>query len=472
MPGPDVALPSIADVSSRLFRGAVSPVELTQAALRAVDDLNPTLNAYITVLRDDALAAARSAEREIRSGSYRGPLHGVPVSVKDIYWTRGIRTTAGSRILKEFVPTENATVVERLLAAGAIIVAKANTMEFAYASVHPDYGPPKNPWDPARATGGSSSGSAAAVASGLDFGSFGSDTGGSIRIPAAFCGLTGLKPTYGLISRFGLIPLSWTLDHPGPLARSAMDAALLLHAVAGGDRADEATAAAPAIPDYPALLTERLDGITIAILTNFMDSDAAPEIRDAVRRAAGVLANAGARVCEAAVPELETDGLDAHMGILLPEASYCHRQWLATRAGDYTDSVRARLQAGTQTPAVAYIAAKETRERLREKIRAIQRDIDLFVLPTTPMLAPLLDEPAAAPPGADGLKRRMRRTAPFNLLGQPALSLPCGFSETRFPIGLQIVGRDFEDGLVLRAGHAFQLRTNWHLRRPPVSVRE
>ncbi len=471
MPDERDALPSLADVSRRVARREVSPVELVQAALRGIDQLNPTLNAYITVLRDTALAAARAAERDIGAGHHRGPLHGIPVSVKDLYWTRGVRTTAGSRILTEFVPPENAAVVDRLAAAGAILIAKANTMEFAYASVHPDYGPPRNPWDPGRVTGGSSSGSAAAVASGLDYGSFGSDTGGSIRIPAAFCGLTGLKPTYGRISRFGLIPLSGTLDHPGPLGRSAEDLALLLHAVASRDPRDDATSAAPAVPDYPARLAERLDGVTVALLTNFMNSDVAPEIQAAVRRAVDVMADAGAHIRETALPELAAEGLEAHMGILLPEASDRHRDWLETRAADYTDAVRTRLQAGTRTPAVIYIAALRTRERLRDQVRAVQRTIDLFVLPTTPMPAPLLTESGSAPPGVDELKRRTRRTAPFNLLGGPALSLPCGFTAGGLPVGLQIVGRDFEDDLVLRAAHAFQLRTDWHRRRPPVSVR-
>ncbi|HLY22696.1 MAG TPA: amidase [bacterium] len=463
------ALPSLADTARGLARREISPVELVHTALRAADRLNPVLNAYITVVREAALDAARAAERDIEAGRYRGPLHGIPVSVKDIYWTRGVRTTAGSRILTDFVPAENSAVVDRLAAAGAILVAKANTMEFAYASVHPDFGPPKNPWDTTRATGGSSSGSAAAVAAGLDFGSFGSDTGGSTRIPAAFCGLTGLKPTYGLVSRFGLVPLSWTLDHPGVLGRSAADVALLLQGVAGRDPRDESTSAAPPV-DAPAPLGERLDGVTVAVLTNLMDADAAPEIRTAVRQSVDVLAGAGARIREIAVPELAGEALEAHMRILLPEASYCHRDWLATRAADYTDAVRTRLEAGTRTTAVAYVAALRMRERLRARIRALQQEIDLFVLPTTPMPAPPLGGSASAPPDVEELKARMRRTAPFNLLGTPALSVPCGFSSEGLPIALQIVGRDFEDGLVLRAGHAFQTRTDWHLRRPPASA--
>jgi len=469
MPRTDAALPTLCDTAARLSRGELSPVALTDATLRAARALNPTLNAYITVLDADALAAARTAEREIASGASRGPLHGIPVSVKDIYWTRGVRTTAGSRILAEFVPDEDATVVGRLRSAGAIIIAKANTMEFAYASVHPDYGPARNPWDLALATGGSSSGSAAAVASGMDLGSFGSDTGGSIRIPASFCGVAGLKPTYGRISRFGVVPLSWTLDHTGPLARSVQDLAVLLRAVAGPDPADP-TAAACGVPDYSALLTETLTGVTVAVVTDCMGADVDPEIRGAVEQAARVLADAGARVVDVRIPGFAAEAMHALMDILLPEASYCHRAWLRTRREEYTASVRTRLEAGTRVRAVDYLAARETRERFRVAMRGVQERVDLLVLPTMAIFPPPLQEYSENGRSDEGLSARTRLTGPFNLLGQPALSIPCGASRAGLPIGLQIVGRDFEEACVLRAGHAFQLRTDWHLRRPPVSV--
>lgn len=470
MPGTrSTNMPDLFEVSTLIKQRKLSPVELVDSTLKRIDELNPILNAYITILRDEAIATAEAAEREIASGTYRGPLHGVPVSVKDIYWTRGVRTTAGSRVFAQFVPTEDATVVRRLRDAGAIIVAKANTLEFAYASVHPDYGPAKNPWDPAKTASGSSSGSAVAVASGMDFGSFGSDTGGSIRLPAAYCGVVGLKPTYGRISRFGIVPLSYSQDHPGPLARSVRDIALLLSAVAGPDPLDP-TAAAVEVPAYVTALSDRLDNITVALVTNFMGPDVDAEVRAAVERAVEVLADGGAIVREIEIPELEGEVALARMHITLAEASHFHREWIETRQGDYTDLVHTRLRAGLELPAVTYIEAKEIREATRRRLREIQHSLDLLVLPTAPTVATPLEGTIPAHEVSrreTELKNLVRRTSPFNLTGQPALSLPCGFSHDGLPIGIQIVGRDFEETKVLCAGHAFQTRTDWHNRWPP-----
>ena len=457
------------EVATLIRQRALSPVELTDAALRRIDELNPVLNAYITVLADDARAAAEVAEREMASGRYRGPLHGVPVSVKDIYWTRGIRTTAGSRILAEFVPADDATVVRRLREAGAILVAKANTLEFAYASVHPDYGPAKNPWNLSRTASGSSSGSAVAVASEMDFGSFGTDTGGSIRLPASYCGVVGLKPTYGRVSRYGIIPLSYSQDHAGPLARSVRDVALLLSAVAGPDPLDP-TASTAEVPRYEEALADRLDGLTVGLVANLMGPDVDPDVRRAVARAVGVLADAGAAVREVDIPELEGDAPQARMHITLAEASHFHRDWMEVHERDYTDLVRARLHAGRDLSAVAYIEAGEVRNRTRRRLREIQESVDLLVLPTAPTVATPIE--GTIPAHEVGrreaeMKNTVRRTSPFNLTGQPALSVPCGFSPDGLPVGMQIVGRDFEEARVLSAGHAFQTRTDWHRRRPP-----
>lgn len=460
----------ISAVSLRVASRAISPVELVEIALQKIEKLNPSLNAYITVLADESKAAAITAEREIAAGRHRGPLHGVPVSVKDLFWTRGVRTTAGSRVLANFVPEEDATVVRRLHDAGAIIVAKANMLEFAYAVVHPDYGPTRNPWDLTKTTSGSSGGSAAAVAAGMDFGSFGTDTGGSIRIPAAFCGVVGLKPTYGRVSRFGVQTLSWTLDHAGPFGRSVSDVALLLRAVAGPDQRDPTTDQI-GVPDYLGSLTERLDGVSVALVTNFMDAKVNSEVRAAVGRAVEVLAEAGANVSEIALPELEGEAISAVMQILLPEASYCHREWIDTHHADYSETVLERLRVGQRTAAVAYIEAQNTRERLRQRIKGLQREIDLFILPTTPTVAtPLEATTLPAVQGEKELTALIRMTAPFDLTGQPALSLPCGFSQAGLPIGFQIVGRDFEEERVFRAGYAYQSRTDWHRRKPPASA--
>lgn len=465
--------PDLIETSARIRRRELSPVDLVAATLREIGRLNPVLNAYITVLDGEARAAAERAEEEIRSGEYRGPLHGVPVSVKDLYWTRGIRTTAGSRVLSRFVPAEDATVVRCLKDAGAIIVAKANTLEFAYASVHPDYGPAKNPWDPTRTASGSSSGSAVAVAAGLDFGSFGSDTGGSIRLPASYCGVVGLKPTYGRVSRFGIVPLSYTLDHPGPLTRSVRDAAALLYAVAGYDPLDPTTARVE-VPAYADSLRPDLGAATVGLVANFIGADVDPEVRSAVRAAAGVLSDAGAAVEEIEIPELEGDVLTARTHITQAEASHFHRRWLDAHAEDYTPLVLTRLRNGLQLPAVAFVEALEVRQRTRQRVREIQKSTDLLLLPTAPTVATPLEGTIAladVPEREEQMKALVRRTSPFNLTGQPALSLPCGYSGDGLPIGLQIVGREFEEALVLRAGYAYQERTGWHRRRPRVSVR-
>ncbi len=347
----------LAAVAHDIADGTLSPVDLLEQTLQTVERLNPTLNAYITVLTTQARTAAREAEREIAAGHYRGPLHGVPISVKDLYWTRGIRTTAGARVLTDFVPADDAAVVERLHQAGAIVIAKANMLEFAYAAVHPDFGPTKNPWNLTRTTSGSSGGSAAAVASGMDFGSFGSDTGGSIRIPAAFCGVVGLKPSYGLVSRFGVVPLSWSLDHAGPFARTSRDLALLLQSVAGYDHRDRESAPRPA-PDNLVPLDEALAGLRVALLRNFMDSTVNAEVRDAVRQAVSVLADAGASVTELQVPELESDAIQAVMDLLLPESSYSHRDWFPARSDAYSDTVRERLEAGRTVSAMSWFTAR------------------------------------------------------------------------------------------------------------------
>jgi aspartyl-tRNA(Asn)/glutamyl-tRNA(Gln) amidotransferase subunit A len=463
------ALPDLVDIGTRIRARDVSPAELVDETLSRIGRVNPTLNAYITVLPDDARAAAAAAEREIRSGRYRGPLHGVPVSVKDVYWTCGIRTTAGSRVLKDFVPSEDATVVSRLRAAGAGLVGKANSLEFAYGSVHPDYGPARNPWDMSRSSSGSSNGSGVAVAAGLDFGSFGTDTGGSIRLPASYCGISGLKPTYGRISRFGIIPLSTTLDHPGPMARSVRDLAVLLAAVSGHDALDATSAAAP-VPPYGDALRDDLRDVTAAVVQNLMGPDVLPDVRRAVEEAVCVLREAGAAVMDIEIPELGAPAFAARKDITSAEASYYHRGWIADHEGNYTPLVLARLKEGFALPAVSYIDALAVRERTRRRVREIQRTIDLLILPTAPTAAMPLPGPVLAedvPRREAEVKDVGRQTSPFNVTGQPALSVPCGFSTEGHPIGLQIVGREFEEALVLRAGYAYQSRTTWHRRRPP-----
>jgi aspartyl-tRNA(Asn)/glutamyl-tRNA(Gln) amidotransferase subunit A len=453
----------LTSTAAAIVAGETSPVELTEDALRAIQELNPSLNAYITVMGEQAMTSALAAEREIAGGTYRGPLHGIPVSVKYIFATTGVRTTAGSRVLKDNVSVDDAAVIERLAEAGAILLGKTNLLEFCGDAAHPDFGTTRNPWNPTRHASGSSGGSAASTAAGLDYGSVGSDTGGSTRLPASFCGVCGLKPTYGLVSRFGMQPFSWTLDHVGVFARTACDLTLLLEALAGYDPRDPQSADQP-VPNYQRRLTKQLDGLRIGLLENFMDSDVDSEVRDAVARAVGVLEAAGATVGALNIPELERDGGITSARILTPERSYTHRDLFDLHQNDYSDAFLARVRSGQEATALSYIDGLETRARLRRLVRERQIDIDLLVLPTAPIVAPSLDAPALDPP------TYLRMTAPFNVTGQPALSLLCGFTRAGLPIGLQIVGREFEDATVLRAAHAYQLRTDWHRRRPSIAA--
>lgn len=459
----------LVEVARQIRERKISSVEVVQQALQLAETLNPLLNAYITVLAERALIEARQADDAISKGSYHGPLHGVPLSIKDIYWTRGIRTTCGSRVLSDFIPRDDAAVVEKLRTAGAIIIAKANTYQFACSPPHPDFGSTRNPWNLSRTTRGSSSGSAAAVAVGIDFGSFGSDTGGSIRVPAAFCGITGLKPTFGRISRYGMQPVSWTLDHSGPVARSTADAAVLFAAVAGADIRDPDSINSDSGSDAASRFSDgRLDGIVFGIIGDFMDGDDVDaEIRGAIDRAISILVEAGATIRHVDIPDLKHAALIAHSQIMWPEAAHCHSGWFPKRATDYTAHSQYHLAAAHKVPAVAYLQGLEERRRIRSLVAEIQREIDFFVLPTTPEVATPLerldDDPAEFDSKLVGVGTW---NAPFDLTGQPALTVPCGFSADRLPIGMQIVGRPLEDEAVLRIGCIFQERTDWHRRRP------
>ncbi|HEY7030388.1 MAG TPA: amidase [Thermomicrobiales bacterium] len=459
----------LVEIAEQIRTRAVSPVEVVEASLRRADELSPSLNAYITVLGERAVAEAREAEREIAVGNYRGPLHGVPVSVKDIFATKGVRTTSGSRILADFVPDEDATVVRRLREAGAILIAKANTFQFACSPPHPDFGPTRNPWDLSRTTRGSSSGSAAAVAAGIDYGSIGSDTGGSIRVPAAFTGIAGLKPTIGRVGRFGMQTVSWTMDHAGPLARSVADLAVLLAAVAGIDDRDRQSIDAPLAAGRGD--TERLDGLVVGVLADFMGDDVEPDVRSAVETGIDVLRDRGAEIRHLSIPELGEPALTAHGQIMWPEAAYCHREWFPSRLGDYTEFSQHRFAEARTAPAIDYLHGLEERRRIRAVVAAVQREVDLFVLPTAPMVATPLE---SMDPGAD---ERMAELAalgtynsPFDLTGQPAITVPCGFSRDGLPIGLQIVGRDREDETVIRAAQGFEASTEWHSYHPKSRV--
>jgi aspartyl-tRNA(Asn)/glutamyl-tRNA(Gln) amidotransferase subunit A len=458
----EVTTLTLAEAAALIQRRELSPVDLTEAYVRRIESLDPELNAFITATPDAARAAARSAEDEIARGNNRGPLHGIPLAIKDLFDTAGVRTTGGSKILGGNVPAADSGAVERLNAAGAVMVGKLNLHEFAFGAtgVNPHYGPARNPWDTTRITGGSSSGSGAAVAAGECLGALGTDTGGSIRIPASLCGITGLKPTFGRVTRRGVLPLSWSLDHAGPMARTAKDCALMLQALAGEDALDP-SCSREAVPDYAAALREDVAGLRIGVPAEFFYDDVDSEVESAVRAAIEVLRGRGADVREVSLPMI-ADAPTAVGAIMLPEALAFHQRWLAERPDDYGEDVRFRLENGATYLALHYVQAQRFREmivaRWREEVFA---KVDIIATPTTLRSAPLIEE--------GDLRttfRLIRNTNPLNLLGIPAISVPCGYTDGGLPIGLQLAGPWWDEPTVLRAAHAYQQATDWHARRP------
>jgi aspartyl-tRNA(Asn)/glutamyl-tRNA(Gln) amidotransferase subunit A len=466
-----LALLPVAALAERLRRREVSPVEITRLYLDRIAALDPTLSAFITVTADQALAEAAAAEREIAAGHYRGPLHGVPVALKDLFYTAGVRTTAGSKILADFVPAEDATVVARLRAAGAISLGKTNLEEFAFGatSINPHYGACRNPWDPTRIAGGSSGGSAAAVAAGLCGAALGTDSGGSIRQPSALCGLVGLKPTYGRVSRHGVVPLSWSQDHVGPMTRTVRDAALVLQVIAGHDPRDAASSPAP-VPDYLADLEAGVRGLRLGLPRDFFFDRVEPEIAAAVRAAAQTLAGLGARVEEIPLPHAHLT-YAAGATILFAEAAAYHEPWLRARPAAYGPLVRDRLRVGAALLATDYLKAQRARAALVAETRRLFADVDALLTPTVPVAAPRQDADRIRwPDGTEEDVRgaTLRFTRPFNLLGFPAISVPCGFTADDLPIGLQIVAGPFAERTVLQVARAYEAATAWGARHPAV----
>ena len=451
------------DIASlgRLYRQrTLSPVEATHAVLDRIRRLDDKLNAFITVLEKPSLAQARLAERELGHGTDRGPLHGVPVSLKDLFDTAGVRTTAASRIWRDRIPDRTATTARRLMDAGAILIGKCNLLEFAYGIVHPDYGQCNNPWDTSRTSGGSSSGSVASVAAGMGWGSLGTDTGGSIRIPASYCGVVGLKPTYGRISRHGVFPLSWSLDHVGPITRTVKDTAILLQAIAGQDPLD-ATSSAEPVPDYRAALESDVHGLVVGVLEQHIGDDLRPGVAKVTREAIAELERAGMRLQSVQIPSLE--GADpALLVAIMPEATVVHQEWLRERPADYADMTRTQLELGALIPAVDYVRVQQYRRQLLNEFLEAFCEVDVIVTPTAPYEAPKEDPEVAGGQGFD----EARRTGPYNLTGLPAISVPCGFGQDGLPLGLQIAGPPMSESLVLRVAYAYEQRAGWFQQRP------
>ena len=457
------------DLSKLIESKEVSPIEATEAYLDRIQEVDGSLNSYITVTGEQALESARLAEQEITTGINRGPLHGVPVAVKDQFNTAGVLTTGGSSILKDNIPEEDATVISKLKDAGAVLLGKLNMSEFAMAEIyqHP-YGTPRNPWDLERNPGTSSSGSGAATAAFLCASSLGEDTGGSIRGPANFSGLVGLRPSQGRVSRHGVLGGSWSMDTVGPISRSVEDAAITLQAIAGHDSKDIYSRNLP-VPDYRHALTGDIHGIKMGVVLERMDSSNLDiEFRESVSKAIGVLGEMGASSEDASIPLAPNAGA-LTMSILSVEWSNLHRKLFEENFQELDHNNRIRFLTGNIIPAQFYYKSQKIRAVLRQQILDALQKVDVLVLPSGPVTAP----PVESSPGIrskghalEGLAGRISFTGPFNLAGTPALSVPCGFSSSGMPMGLQIVGRPFEEDTVLRVAYAYEQGTDWHTRRP------
>ena len=462
---------SIAQMAEQLQKKTVSPVELTQAYFDRIAAVDRQLNSYLTVTADRALHEARLAEAEILANGYRGPLHGVPLAHKDIVATKGIVTTCASKVLRNNVPDYDATVIERLQSAGSILLGKLNMNEFATMLPSLHFGRVNNPWNHAHSPGGSSSGSGVAVAAGLCAGSLGTDTGGSIRIPAAFCGIVGLKATHGRVSLFGVTPLAWSLDHIGPMTRTVKDAALMLQALAGYDARDLVSHKTP-VADYTAKLTGDLTGLRLGVPKQFFPEYTDPEVTAAFNAAVAVLSGLGARIEEVELPALDNSWSSIAQVILNGEANAWHEPYLTTQAADYGPGVRKFLERGKPTGAVEYVRAQRAKTQLCRDMEAAFANIDALLTPGELVPPPVHDARTATINGREVslMAALISATCPFNLTGQPALTVPCGFTKTQLPLALQIVGKAFDEATVLRVGHAYEQQTSWHQRRPPITL--
>lgn len=466
---------SLKEASDDIRSGMTTPTELVTEALERIDQLDAEIQAFVTVLRDEALREAERAELEMRTGFVRSPLHGIPIGIKDIIAVKNVRMTAGSKVLADYISLEDATVVEQLRKAGAIMLGKTNTHEFAYGTYTP---PTRNPWDTTRIPGGSSGGSAAAVSAGMCLGAIGSDTGGSVRIPAACCGVTGLKPTYGRVSCNGVIPLSWSLDHVGPLARSAEDCAILFDAIAGYDPRDPNSVTGPPSRSTALLIhgaegrnSLSLQGLKVGLLQESFIGPVDAEVQAAWKAALRVLQEEGAEMLNV---ELPRPSMEMYRTIQRPEATLTHQQrgWLTDKLDLYSEGTRRNLLYGQQVTAVDYLQAQYERRVFAGAVRSVMQQVDVLALPTVPIPAiPItqIDQEIVI----DGVTRQatvslLSLTMPFNLAGLPAVSCPCGFTTNGLPIGLQLVGKPFEEATVLRIAHAYQQLTDWHRREVEV----
>jgi aspartyl-tRNA(Asn)/glutamyl-tRNA(Gln) amidotransferase subunit A len=451
---------TIAEASDLLRWKQISPVELTTACLDRIEQLNPAINAFITVMHETALAQAREAEAEINEGNWRGPLHGIPIGLKDLIDTAGVKTTCGSALFADRIPTEDAHIVQRLKSAGAVLIGKQNMQEFAYGgtSTSSHFGPVHNPWDLERIAGGSSGGSAAAVAAGMCFGAIGTDTGGSVREPAAFCGMVGLKPTYGRVSTRGVFPLSYSLDHVGPLCRSVSDTALLLQAIAGYDKSDPTCIDWPVDSYTDTLTTNPKSRIGIVRRLYFDDLD--PDVASAIDEALKQIADMATDVFDIELPPTPAAAVQG------PEVYALHAKSFAASPDLYRHWIQERLKQAAKIDVVAYVEARQQLDHLRRYIEDVFNEVDFLITPTTPVPPITINEALHMSPDPAG-ELWLRNTRPFNAYGLPTISIPCGFTRAGLPIGLQICGRRFGEARLLSFAFAFEQSTTWHQRIPP-----
>lgn len=463
----ELAFLSIEEAARLLRRKEISPVELVKMSLARIERKNPSLNAFLTVTADLARKQARAAERELRRGRAKSPLHGIPIALKDNFYTRGTRTTAGSKILAEFIPTEDSEVATRLARAGAILLGKTNMHEFAYGitSENPHYGPVHNPWDLERISGGSSGGSAAAIATGMCFASVGTDTGGSVRVPASLCGIVGLKPTYGLVCVKGTVPLAPGFDHAGPLARSVTDACIVLEAIAGNYPKGAAR------PDYRKLRNTRPRKIRIGWPKDYFFERIDSEVRRLVERAVQTLAKAlNARVAELPMPHL-AEAVETTTNVLLAEATYYHESqgYFPARAADYGEDVRGHLERGAKLRAVDYMRGIEKRREVYAAFDAAFERAEVIVAPSAPIPAPRIGEKQIHAAGQRETSVRaelLRMARPGNIGGLPAISIPCGFTQAGVPAGLQLIAPRWGEAKLLAIALEYEDATKWHARHP------
>ena len=460
----DLAYLELVEVAARIQSGALTSVAVTQAILDRIAELDEGLASYALVLPDLALALAQKADAEIAAGQIRGPLHGVPVAVKDLCWMTGVPTAAGMTIYADFKPDEDATVVARLLEAGAVILGKLQLTESAYADHHPAITPPKNPWNAATWPGASSSGSGVATAAGLCYGSLGSDTGGSIRFPSAAQGLTGLKPTWGRVSRHGVFELAATLDHVGPMARSARDAAAMLAAIAGADPKDPTALQAP-VPDYLAMLGGGVARLRIGYPASWVEAAADAQTKAVVSAAMDVLSSLGAEIVEVTFPDVR-QAIRDWFPLCGAETAVAHARTYPERKSEYGPALAGLIELGRGLSGMDYQRIALHREDLRGRVNALMAGIDLLIMPAMGFAAPSLELMGALGVDEALMHRLLGFTCPFDMTGHPTITLPGGFTPTGLPVAFQLVGSHCAEGLLCQAGHAFQQATDWHKRHP------